>query len=155
MAKATAYCTCKHCGAQFVQTKDCFSRDQANSWESWAAENLDICPECYRAQKAQEAKEKSAQAVADYNLPTITGVSEKQIAFANTLRTRFIAGRNSLDSANKLLHGIDPATLEKVCADQNVTPEVAIANAFHDYNMDREYVVLSTGSASKLIDILK
>lgn len=56
MAKATATCTCATCGAKFTKTKICYNRRDADSWEAWAAENIDECGACYKARmRAAEA----------------------------------------------------------------------------------------------------
>lgn len=58
MAKATAKCICKHCGKTFTMTKDCTSRSQADSWEDYAKDYYDECPECRKARREAEESEK-------------------------------------------------------------------------------------------------
>lgn len=56
MAKATATCTCATCGAEFIRTKICCNRRDADSWEAWATANIDECDACYKARmRAAEA----------------------------------------------------------------------------------------------------
>ena len=54
MAKATAKCTCKTCGATFTMTKNCFKRSEADSWEEWAVSHYDECTDCWKARKSKE-----------------------------------------------------------------------------------------------------
>lgn len=58
MAKATANCTCATCGKEFVKTKDCCNRADANNWEDWAEKNYTECPTCYGKRMAAEEKAK-------------------------------------------------------------------------------------------------
>lgn len=54
MAKAKATCKCSKCGATFTKTKIVANRAAAYSWEAWAEEHFDLCPDCYEAQKEAE-----------------------------------------------------------------------------------------------------
>lgn len=88
MAKARATCTCKTCGATFTQEAIKRNRSEADSWEAWAAENIDTCPGCFRA---QQQKEKELEAAArSSQLPQLQG-SEKQVAWANAIRNKMIS----------------------------------------------------------------
>lgn len=49
MAKATAICTCKTCGAKFEKTAIKRNRSECDSWEAWAVETFDECPACWGA----------------------------------------------------------------------------------------------------------
>lgn len=88
MAKAIATCTCKTCGATFTRETIKRSRSEADSWEAWAVENIDTCPDCYRAQ--QQQKEKALEAARSSQLPHLQG-SEKQVAWANAIRNKMIS----------------------------------------------------------------
>lgn len=57
MAKATAYCNCRECGAEFTKSTIRANRREANDWERWAVSNYDKCPSCWG--KAQREKEES------------------------------------------------------------------------------------------------
>ncbi len=96
MAKARVTCTCKICGATFTRETIKRNRAEADNWEAWAAENIDTCPGCFRA---QQQKEKELEAAArSSQLPQLQG-SEKQVAWANTIRDKMI-------SENQLAQGI-------------------------------------------------
>lgn len=96
MVKARATCTCKICGATFTRETIKRNRAEADSWEAWAAENIDTCPDCYRAEKKQKEAERVASR--SQQLPQLQG-SEKQVAWANTIRNKMI-------SENKVAKGI-------------------------------------------------
>ena len=88
MAKATAQCTCKTCGKVYTATKICQNRADADSWEQWATEHYDECPECYKARQQAEretANEKAAQESRAVGWPELSG-SPKQVAWATTIR---------------------------------------------------------------------
>lgn len=87
MAKATATCTCETCGKEFTVEKICYNRRDADSWESWAVDHICECSDCYKKRTAEEAR-KEAKA---YDLPEIEAVSEKQRAFADVLRNKYVA----------------------------------------------------------------
>lgn len=59
MARARVTCICSTCGAEFEKIKrGCYNRAAANSWEEWARENIDECPECYKKRRREEEAEK-------------------------------------------------------------------------------------------------
>lgn len=92
MAKATVTCTCKHCGATFERSTVKPSRREADRWEEWAKENFDECESCFKERKTREREEQNAIAAeksAENGWPTLTG-TEKQVAWANTLRIEYI-----------------------------------------------------------------
>lgn len=95
MAKAKVTCRCEVCGNTFEHVHTCHNRRDADSYEKWAAENITVCPACYAASKKAAAKSKLDAYIADnfgaeHPLPEITGVSEKQTAYAASLRGKFI-----------------------------------------------------------------
>ena len=96
MAKAKITCKCEICGGTFEHVRACANSSAAASYEEWAAEHVTVCPSCYAAAKKAEAKAKldayiAAEFGTEHPLPKITGISEKQIAYAESLRTKFIS----------------------------------------------------------------
>lgn len=92
MAQATATCTCKYCGGTFYRIKDCQSRKSADDWESWAVIHINVCNECNKKRRAEKYTQENivaAQESHSLGLPELTG-SEKQIAWATTIRMGFI-----------------------------------------------------------------
>ena len=57
MAQGEVRCTCKVCGTEFRKTKKCRNTKEAASWEEWAKDIFDLCPECYK-KKQDEIKAK-------------------------------------------------------------------------------------------------
>jgi|GEM_PF-2163913 len=96
MAKAKIRTTCVVCGKEFTHEVQKYSRRDANSWEQWAADKEWTCSACLQVQHeaAQQAKrqaenEAAATRTKEKNLPELQG-SEKQIAWANTIRLTMI-----------------------------------------------------------------
>lgn len=58
MAKATAHCTCRVCGKEFIKEKrNCYNRREADSWESWAERNYNLCQSCWIEEQKQLEKD--------------------------------------------------------------------------------------------------
>ena len=94
MARVKIALTCSRCGKSFEHIHSCRNSADAATYEEWARANINICPACYAAQKSAEAQAKYNAYVASFGahcLPEITGVSAKQIAFASSLREKFIS----------------------------------------------------------------
>lgn len=85
MAKATAICTCRKCGAKFEKYTTKTTRREADSWVEWAERTFDLCPDCEREERAEQLKEQSEAA----GLPELKG-STKQIVWAESLRSEYI-----------------------------------------------------------------
>jgi ribosomal protein L34E len=83
MAKAIATYKCPDCGATVERRIDGFNRRDANSKKEWAEAHPLLCADCYRKQQREAA--------AALSLPTIHGVSEKQVEYATDLRAKFVA----------------------------------------------------------------
>ena len=96
MAKAKITCKCEICGGTFEHVRTCVNRSAADSYAEWASEHVTVCPSCHAAAKKAEAAFKLNEYIAEnfgaeHPLPEISGVSEKQIAYAASLRTKFIS----------------------------------------------------------------
>lgn len=96
MAKAKITCKCEICGGTFEHVRTCINRSDADSYAEWAAEHVTVCPSCHAAAKKAEAASKLNAYIAEnfgteHPLPKITGVSEKQISYAEALRDEFIS----------------------------------------------------------------
>lgn len=85
---------CEHCGKEFEHIHACRNSSEAGSYEAWARENITTCPDCYAAQKRVHQLGAVSTYISSFSeqhpLPKITGVSEKQIAYASSLREKFI-----------------------------------------------------------------
>lgn len=161
MAKATAICTCKHCGKQFEKSTTKGSRREADAWEAWAIQNFDLCPECYAAERRTAQADAYAALVEKYDLPEITAVSDKQREYAETLRRNYvlrnrdtflIVADHDLPSIQKqetwaVKKGIPAEKIEQWRADTT-----AFLKRTYRYT---SYVILTTGDARTLIDAIK
>ena len=90
MAKAEVKIVCECCGQEFTKTATKGNRADANAWEEWAKANITLCPKCYK--KSQEIKD----------LPEITEGSEKQIAWATSIRSDLVKEVRRLIEAYEL-----------------------------------------------------
>lgn len=93
MAKARATCTCATCGKVFEVTTIRQNTREASSFEKWAEANITECRDCEAKRIAEKRAEESAQAAENANergWPELQG-TEKQVAWANTLREQELA----------------------------------------------------------------
>ena len=97
MAKARVIIVCKKCGEKFTWSKDCSKREEANKSEEWAAKNIEECPECTFKARVKYENEQAMEMSENLDLPKLEG-SEKQIAWANTIRIKFIEYYNRVKS---------------------------------------------------------
>ena len=155
MAKAVAECKCRKCGATFFKEAIRGNRADADNWETWAAQHYDLCPDCYKAEKAEKEAEKYAVLVSKYNFPTIEGVSEKQIAYADKLRCKFVvANEADMDEAVNFWNSVDWSEIAKIAEQEGKSVEQITRES-----VDRLYLgtlaCLKCQNAEKLIDMLK
>lgn len=94
MARVKITLKCEHCGKGFEHVHTCRNSTEAGSYEVWARENLTTCPACYAEQKNAKRGAELSGYISSFSdrhpLPQITGVSEKQISYASSLREKFI-----------------------------------------------------------------
>lgn len=154
MAKAVAECKCKKCGATFFKEAIRGNRADADNWETWASENYDLCPDCYKAEKAEKEAEKYAVLVSKYNFPTIEGVSEKQIAYADKLRRKFVTGETDLDDIVNFWRAVDWSEVAKA-AEQEGKSVAQYTRDNVDSKYCKVYICLTVSNAGKIIDELK
>lgn len=90
MAKATAICTCRKCGAKFEKYTTKASRREADSWVEWAERTFALCPDCEKAETIKHGNERAIEILNGEQLPALDG-SDKQVAWAEFLRAKYIA----------------------------------------------------------------
>lgn len=94
MSRVKMVLKCEHCGKEFEHIHMCRNSSEAGSYEVWARENLTTCPACYAEQKNAKRGAELSDYIFSFSdrhpLPEITGVSEKQISYASSLREKFI-----------------------------------------------------------------
>ena len=159
MAKATATCRCATCGKQFVVSKDCFSRSDADGWSAWASEHMTECPDCRRLRVKFDAAAKAAPIVWECELPEITGASDKQIAYARDLRSRYLAEKGDLVPSyakQRRFEGSDRMLANLHVQAQRKGSKAMLAE-YRTHMMRYEYlpVLFCTGDARQIIDCLK
>lgn len=153
MAKAIANCTCSVCGAEFSKVAFKNNRAQADSWKEWAEEHYTICPECYR--KQQTAKGEAL--AAELGLPQITGKSDKQIAYAVSLRAKFLArgGASEIGQVRQLMAAMTPEKVHAAAEKNGVDDETVIRRNLEYLALVQAYVAAYETDAGKIIDALK
>lgn len=157
MAKATATCTCRVCGATFDVSAVKRNRRDADSWESWAVQHYDECPECrearIQAQRAEENK-KAAEAAHEMGYPELIGTL-KQVAWATTIRDKVITSLRefyfdpqrggSLPEAGRIFEGIKKILfghtlagwwIEKMRDASDSKSEIAIIQDIYRYDQE-------------------
>lgn len=158
MARAIAKCTCSICGAQFEKIAFKNNRKEADSFIAWAEENVTTCPNCYKAQQQKETAQQAAQIKEELNLPEISAVSQKQLAFAESLRDLYLVDHlKAMRLMIKILIRFEK-NFEKIEAQAKVkgkTPEELIDQAIKEAGFAKEYLLLRCGNAREIIDALK
>lgn len=182
MAKATITCRCKICGKTFEHTKDCYNRADANAYEQWAEQNITVCPACYAASKKAAARSKLDAYIAEnfgaeHPLPEISGVSEKQIAYAASLRSKLIGELSSYGVKTSSFFAAEEevqlskldeagvAEAQEQAAAEGLTAEawfekhrdemIAYVAGLSTDTMAKIKLILEETNASKLIDALR
>lgn len=163
MAIAKAKCTCSKCGAGFEMTKNLYNRKEADSWAKAAPEYYTECPDCYANRKRTEyassipAKEEKLSVL---NLPQISGVSDKQIAYANNLRREYAANYfYSMQRAAKIRDISDDKIIEIYRNSGIPFPEDSFEQIRRASAKARgllvEYDLLTVSDARRIIELLK
>ena len=178
MARVKITLTCTECGKKFEHIHFCRNSSDTESYQKWAMENITICPSCHYAYKLAEEHAELSHYLEGYNLPEITGVSDKQITFANKLRTRFVIdlSRQKIDlrrffQLSDALHlnkarPADRAKINRLAQQSGQTAEEWFAGyrpgriAYLMGKIDKSIVgkietVFSENEAAKIIDALK
>lgn len=154
--------TCAECGAEFEYRKVCSNRTEADRYEDWARENITVCKACAAKAYAAQAADRVAEILQQYDvtLPQITGVSDKQIAYAESIRARAL-GKNlsELERYCKTLQGCLEtardrreeilAGLAKLGA---MTIEEGISKAMTELGLGDMHKLMMETSARKIID---
>ena len=163
MARATVHCVCATCGKEFTHIKDCFNRKEADSYEEWASVNIDECPECRRARLKRENAERAAALIERYGFPEITGVSEKQIGYANDLRNKYLCKDytvREIEIYDKIMRGMDdPEMMGKFreLADRKFegSIEKMLKDTLDKYGLNEISAIRHESNASKILDALR
>lgn len=152
MEKIHVNCNCKNCQCEFIFEKTCENGLEAEKAKKWAARYKKICPVCLEKEREQQRAERAQM----LGLPQVIGCSNKQIAYAEKLRDRYIvANMEYVLSAKEHLEKIDPARVERIAKQWGLENEMCIPEAFKGVGMYEEYICLTEENASKIIEVLK
>lgn len=159
MAVAKIEVTCKTCGCTFNHRKECRNRREADSYESWAAANIDTCPECLRKQHAERQAATVAAVLEKYGfqLPELTGASDKQIAYAQSVRERYLAENISriegYHKVQQLLKETEQfANFARICEEHGMTVEEGIRQNMDAMRLTTVELMLTSTVAKDILD---
>lgn len=88
MAKASIVLTCRRCGKEFEHVHICKNRKEADQYEEWGKNNIDVCPDCYKIEIREHEEKARVEMEQEYDLPALTG-TERQVAWARQIRHNF------------------------------------------------------------------
>lgn len=161
MAIASITVTCSTCGNSFTHRKECRNRREADSYESWASNHISECPSCARDRCKAEASRKLADKLSELGriLPMIEGVSDKQIAYAENVREKYLAAR--LDDVTCYHKGMQQlqnpdamaATLSAY-EEAGISLEEGIAHDLKEIGLYGVHIALTSTSARDILDNL-
>lgn len=161
MAIAKIEITCTNCGCTFTHRRECRNFTEANSYKQWAVENITTCPACHRkaAMESAIASLETTLCKLGIVLPPIDGVSEKQIAYACSVRQRVLS--SDIRAIEKYHRGMSrlqsPETLEKTrkaCEEHGITLEEKIDHDLKRNGLYRIHIAITSTSAREILDKL-
>lgn len=146
MARSKLTLTCQTCGQEFERITFHRNRSDANQYDDWARENITECPDCYNRRLYAEQD-------AIYHFPPITGVSNKQIQYAETVRTRYVAqNTNQLTQAAEKIKAINPDYIRQYAESHECTEEYTRRFFFKKLHLLHAYIILTSGKATDILD---
>ncbi len=158
MARAIANCKCEKCGETFEKIAFKYNRTEADKWQAWAEENCTICPDCWRKLQQEEDAAKAAEIIERFNLPEITGKSDKQIKYASDLRDKLLAQEESAKRLAGIVRFLNDEKCREDAAKQGMSiEEYAEKQAARAWVINGKAlcIILRTGEARDIIDTLK
>lgn len=161
MAIASITVTCSTCGNSFTHRKECRNRREADSYEVWAINNISECPSCARARRNADASLKLANTLAALGrtLPVIKGCSDKQIAYAESVREQYLAARlNDVTCYHKGMQRLQNpdamAATISACEESGLPLEEGIAHDLKKIGLYGVHIALTSASARDILDNL-
>lgn len=159
MAIASITITCATCGKEFEHRKVCHNRSEADNYVRWAADHIDTCPTCRAKQAAEQMADKLSTVLAKcgYQLPELTGASDKQIAYAAKVRERYLAQHlGCIEKYHKVQQRLNDAeyaaNYARLCAEHGITVEDAIRENMEAMNLTTVQLMLTSTSAREILD---
>lgn len=157
MARAIANCKCEKCGETFEKIAFKYNRTEADKWQAWAEENCTICPDCWRKLQQEEDAAKAAEIIERFNLPEITGKSDRQIKYASDLRDKLLAQKESAERLAGIVQFLNDEKCRENAAKQGRSIEEYVekqAARAWVINGKALCIILRTGEAREIIDAL-
>lgn len=158
MAIASITVTCSTCGNSFTHRKECRNRRDADSYEAWASTHISECPSCARDRRNADASLKLANTLAALGrtLPVIKGGSDKQIAYAESVREQYLAARlNDVTRYHKGMQNPDAMAAAISACEESVLPlEECIAHDLKKIGLYGVHIALTSASARDILDNL-
>ncbi len=156
MARAIAECTCATCGAKFEKVQFRPNSKMANEWKTWAEENCTTCPDCWHKEKQEKDAAKAAEIIERFNLPEITGKSEKQIKFANDMRNELLAQPETAKNLQLIAECLSDERCKAQAEKEGMSVEEWVAKAAKRkwYNGEAIWTIYKSGEARYIIDAL-
>lgn len=157
MAKATVTCTCSKCGAKFEVSTYKANRREADSWAEYIESQEELlCKECYIESKKEAETKRAQDFVEEFEMPEIVGVSEKQTAYAVSLRNRYLSNHgNDIRFIRNELAKVAKEKIEELAASEGKTVEDIIYECYAGYEIGETYKLYTLTKASEIIDLLK
>ena len=157
MARAIANCKCEKCGETFEKIAFKYNRTEADKWQEWAEENCTICPDCWRKETQEKDAVKVAEIIERFNLPEITGKSDKQIKYASDLRNKLLAQKESAERLSGIVQFLNDEKCKGKAAKRGMSIEEYVekqAARAWVINGKALCIILRTGEARDIIDAL-
>lgn len=157
MARAIANCKCEKCGETFEKIAFKYNRTEADKWQAWAEENCTICPDRWRKETQEKDAAKAAEIIERFNLPEITGKSDKQIKYASDLRNKLLAQKESAERLAGIVRFLNDEKCREGAAKQGMSiEEYAEKQAARAWVINGKAlcIILRTGEARDIIDAL-
>lgn len=168
MKKIYSTLLCTQCGKPFVY--EFFAKDESGKHEreSWAKENIRLCPECDEYLEQCDLIERADKICKELDIPAITGANEEQIAYARKLRASFILDHEEelrdmyeilqegthMDMSDMEIHYGDPSELP---AKEQFDPEnpECMMDMFIAMDQGELYLMFFSGQAEHLVAVLE
>ena len=161
MKTAATNKVCSQCGREFSFVSRQADSLSVENWKEWARSNKLYCRFCY-AKLMQKRIEDAGRAFVKLNsLPVIQASTEKQLAYAESVRARFIGAHLShCRAALELLRSVDIEKIQELsraeCHESEPSAEASkvIENSFREAGLFQEYCAISQSDAKTIIAAL-
>ena len=159
--------TCSHCGKPFTHKHVSRNRGEAQGYEAWAIDHIDLCPSCYYQFEQEEKKSRLYRILDSYgvSLPSVYGVSEKQILYAKGLRDQYLSERVDnvevyVKAEKKIMecsvkNSIAYRAYQKKIEKTGLTVEEAIRKVREMPVMKSVSFLMQSGSSEEIIQFIK